>query len=231
VDRSDVQETLASLYLRLNGYLITGFIVHALDRVTTEMDVLAVRFPSHQEPEREVQCCQRLAIPSNQIDFIVGEVKGGEGTVNFNVRFRANPGAIKTVLRRFGAFDDLEIARVTSAVPALLDPTNLRRARGFPALEVAVSGELGPGAAKLRFIPFATEQERCNGQGRPYLFVDDLLDFVWLCFRPEQRRQLCDDHYNYELWGPPFIAMVQHFKDPNRHTPGTIEDLYRVYGV
>lgn len=231
MDRSDVQETLASLYLRLNGYLISGFIVHARDRVTTEMDVLAVRFPRHQEPEREVQCCQHLAIPSNQIDFIVGEVKGGEGTVNFNVRFRANPGAIKTVLRRFGAFDEPEIARVTSAVPALLDSANLRRAPGFPELDVAVPGALGPGAAKLRFIPFATEQERRNGQGRPYLFADDLLDFVWLCFRPEQRRPLCDDRYNYELWGQQFTAIVQHLKDPNRHTPGTIGDLYRVYGV
>lgn len=88
-----------SLYLRLNGYSVSGFIVHAQKGATTEMDVLAVRFPCHQEPEREVQCCKHLAIPSNQIDFIVGEVKGGQGAVNFNARFRENLGAIKTVLQ------------------------------------------------------------------------------------------------------------------------------------
>lgn len=99
MNRSDVQETLVSLYLRLNGYFVSGFIVHAQKGAATEMDVLAVRFPSHQEPEREVQCCKHLAIPSNQIDFIVGEVKGGQGAVNFNARFRENLGAIKTVLQ------------------------------------------------------------------------------------------------------------------------------------
>ncbi len=231
MDRSDVQETLASLYLRLNGYFVSGFIVHARNRVTTEMDVLAVRFPKHQEPEREVQCCEHLAIPPNRVDFIVGEVKGGQGPVNFNVRFRADAGAIGTVLRRFGAFEDPEIDRVATVVPAVLDPTNLRNRAGFPELDVAVSPQLGLAAtAKLRFVPFATEQERGNGCGRPYLFADDLLAFVWQCFRPDQRRPLCDDHYNYELWGPQFTAMVRHFKDPNRHSPGTVDDLYRVYG-
>jgi len=229
VDRSDIQETVVSLYLRLNGYLVSGFIVHGPHRVTTEMDVLAVRFPNHQEPEREVQCCRHLAIPPDQIDFVVSEVKGGQGTVNFNTRFRANPGAIRTVLRRFGAFDDAEIARVATVVPALLDPTRLRSAPGFPELDVAVPGQ--PRPAKLRFLPFAAEQNRCDAQGRPYLFVDDLLEFAWECFRPEQRRTLCDDHYNYELWGLQFTPMVQHLKDPNRTSPGTIEDLYRVYGV
>jgi hypothetical protein len=49
--------------------------------------------------------------------------------------------------------------------------------------------------------------------------------------RPEQRRQLCDNAYNYELWGPQFTAMVRHFKDPTRQGPGTIDDLYRLYRV
>ena len=129
MDRSDVQETLVSLYLRLNGYFVSGFIVHAQNGATTEMDVLAVRLPRHQEPEREVQCCKHLAIPSNHIDFIVGEVKGGQGAVNFNARFRESPGAIKTVLHRFGAFDDPEISRVMVTVPALLGPSYLILAR------------------------------------------------------------------------------------------------------
>jgi hypothetical protein len=40
------------------------------------MDVLAVRFPQHQEPEREVQPCPFLAIPPNHVDFLVGEGRG-----------------------------------------------------------------------------------------------------------------------------------------------------------
>jgi hypothetical protein len=52
VDRSDVQETLVSLYLRLNGYFVSGFIVHAQTGAKTEMDVLAVRFPNQRESSR-----------------------------------------------------------------------------------------------------------------------------------------------------------------------------------
>jgi hypothetical protein len=231
VDKSDVQETLVSLYLRLNGYFVSGFIVHAAKGATTEMDVLAVRFPSYQEPEREVQCCERLVIPSNELDFIVGEVKGGQAAVNFNARFRENPGAIKTVLRRFGAFDEPEIYSVMAGVPRLLEPANVARAPAFPELDVVLSTQLGSRVAKLRFVPFATEQERPEAHARPYLFANDLLEFVWLCFRPEQQRPLCDDHYNYELWGPQFVQMVQSFKDTNRTTPPTLADLYTAYGV
>lgn len=232
MDRSDVQETLTSLYLRLNGYFVSGFIVHAKDFSGTEMDVLAVRYPRHQEPEREIQCCARLCIPPNHVDFLVGEVKGGQGPVNFNVRFRGNPGSIRTVLRRFGAFEDAEIERVTAAVPALLDPTTLLRAMAFPEMDVATSPR--PAVivtAKLRFIPFAAEQNRPQHRPRSYLFADNLIQFVWQCFRPDQRRPLCDDDYNYQLWGPQFTTMVQHFKDRGRDSPGTVEDLYRAYGV
>lgn len=231
MDRSDVQETLVSLYLRLNGYFVSGFIVHAASGAGTELDVLAVRFPRHEEPEREVQPCDRLAIPPDCIDFIVGEVKGGSNNVNFNVRFRDNPDAIRTVLRRFGAFGDAEIDRVCAAVPGVLDPANVRRSATFPALDVALAGEVGGKQAKLRFVPFSAEQRRSTGAARPYVFEDDLLAFVWKCFRPEHQRPCCDVRYNYELWGPQFVQMVRYFKDRSRTVPGTIQELYKVYGA
>ena len=229
MDRSDVQETLVSLYLRLNGYFVSGFIVHAPHRTRTEMDALAVRFPNHQEPEREVQSCEHLAIPANHIDFIVGEVKGGGSAVNFNSRFRENPAAIRTVLRRFGAFNETEITDVVSRVSDVLVPANLKRAPAFPELNLAVF-QSDCGVAKLRFVPFAPEQSRPDAHARPYVFGDDMMTFVWRCFRPEQQRPMCDDHYNYELWGPQFTSMVDYFKQPTRHTAGTVADLYQEYG-
>src|SRR5260221_6616142 len=213
MDKSDTQELVVSLYLRLNGYFVSGFIVHSHDRTTTEMDVLAVRFPHHQEPEREVQPCARLEIPDEHIDFLVGEVKGGQGPVNFNAGFRSNPPAITTVLNRFGAFDHAERSRVERTVPRLLDPASLLKAKAFPTLDVATSAVLGSRSAKLRLIPFAAEQRRPNHHSRAYVYADDMLEYIWRCFRPEQRRPLCDDHYNYELWGPYFVELVRHFKD------------------
>jgi hypothetical protein len=73
VEKGEIQETLVSLYLRLNDFFVSGFIVHASHGVGTEMDVLAVRFPSHKEPEREVQPCRYLAVPTDHIDSLLSK--------------------------------------------------------------------------------------------------------------------------------------------------------------
>lgn len=224
MDKSDVQETLVLLYLRLNGYFGTGFIVHAPDRNKTEMDLLAVRFPRHREPEREVQCSEHLVIPSDRVDFVIGEVKGGLNNVNFNVRFREDGASIRTVLNRFGAFEEHEIEHLCLCIPNLLEPEKVRKSGGFPTLP------LRDGQYQLRFVLFAAEQRRDESPGRPYVFEDDLLNFVWTCFRPEQRRAQCDVRYNYELWGPQFADMVRHFKK-SENKPQSIKELYSLYSL
>ena len=231
MDKSDIQETLVHLYLRLNGYFSIGYIVHAVHGVATELDVLAVRFPRYEEPEREILCSTHLTIPTDRIDFVVGEVKGGANNVNFNAKFRQNPDAVRSTLQRFGAFSCGEIDRAVKSVPELLHPNQLRRARSFPEIQLSLWGDESAHRATLRFIPFATEQARVMGDTRPYIFQDDIIGFVWDCFRPERRRVLCDVRYNFELWGPQFEQIVQYFKDAFRTTPGTIEDLYDAYGL
>jgi hypothetical protein len=221
VNKSDVQETLALLYLRLNGYFATGFIVHASHRNKTEMDALAVRFPRHCEPEREIQCCPRLVVPPDRIDFIVGEVKGGSKNANFNSRFREDPYAIRSALNRFGAFDEPEIDSVCKRIPAVLNPIKIRNAGSIPTVLPLCDDK-----AQLRFVLFAPDLQRRDRETRPYIFGEDLIKYVWSCFRPEQRRRRSDDKYNYELWGPQFVPMVQYFKDRNKTSHGTIDDLY-----
>lgn len=221
MDKSDIQEALVLLYLRLNGYFASGFIVHDSQGCKTEMDVLAVRFARHREPEREVQPCPRLDVPLKHTDLIVGEVKGGTRNVNFNSRFREDPDSIRAVLNRFGTFDDGEIDSICARLPALLRPNEMRRARTCPALDVC------GGTAKLRFVLFAPEQQKRPNDTRPYIFENDLVGFAWTCFRPQRRREMCDTSYNYALWGPLFEPIVRHFKDPELSSPGTIDDLYK----
>jgi hypothetical protein len=223
VTKSSIQESLVALYLRLNGYFVSGFIVHADYRNMTEMDVLAVRFPYYKEPEREIQDHAVLAAPRDAVDCLVGEVKGGNRDVNFNPRFRENPQAIRTVLNRFGAFSDEEIGRFCYEAQSMLAPDNVRRSGGFPTLKT------DDGRAQVRFALFAPEQVRGDRETRPYIFGNELMAFAWACFRPEQKRPLCDVRYNYELWGPQFTTLVRFFKERSRTEPGTVEDLYRWY--
>lgn len=227
MDKSDIQETLVSLYLRLNGYFVSGFIVHADRDVRTEIDVLAVRFPLHSEPEREVPLCDRLAVPDNRIDLLVGEVKGGQKNIKFNSGFWNDPQSIRSVMRRFGVFDEQEIERVSAAVPVALDPQLIAKNPRFPEIDVTLADEVGGTETKLRFAPFASEQTRRPEDARPYVFEDDIFAFVWKCLRPVNQRPQCDVRYNFELWGPQYTRLVQFFKDSERTQPGSITDLYR----
>ena len=75
--KSDVDEILVQLYLRLNGYFTSGFIVHSDDwgRARTEVDCIAVRHPHYREPERQIEPSEFLGANEGKIDLILCEVK------------------------------------------------------------------------------------------------------------------------------------------------------------
>ena len=101
--KAEVQETLVALYLRLNGYFTTGFIVQSSTpgRVTTELDVLAVRLPHNTEPDRVIGCARELEPWDSGIDFIIGEVKSHGESLQFNPAIR-DPRAVSTILQWWG---------------------------------------------------------------------------------------------------------------------------------
>lgn len=49
--KSEINEMLTALYLRLNGYFTTGLVVHSDEwgNVKTEADVVAIRMPHHSQ--------------------------------------------------------------------------------------------------------------------------------------------------------------------------------------
>src|ERR1700687_4559056 len=98
--KADIQEALVALYLRLNGYFTTGFVVQssAPGRVTTELD------------------------PWNRgVDFIVGEVKSHGESLQFNPAVRNLP-AVSTILQWWGHLTAEEVSRVSADVLAILNP-------------------------------------------------------------------------------------------------------------
>ena len=74
--KSELQEQLVRLFLRLNGYLTSGLIIHSSQKGNnkTELDIVAVRFPNHKQIDRRVECSKYMDYPTDSIDIIIGEV-------------------------------------------------------------------------------------------------------------------------------------------------------------
>lgn len=110
---------LVQAYLQLNGYFTSaeypiiagagrsGF------RTITDIDILAFRFPTGEPMTKKVRKAPKgldvtgldagLAVPTDSIDMIIGEVK--EGRVNINTGIR-DPEVLRTVIDRFGQVGD-----------------------------------------------------------------------------------------------------------------------------
>ena len=106
---------LVQAYLQLNGYFTSaeypiiagagrsGF------RTITDIDILAFRFPSGTPMARGSRKAPKgldvtgldsgLAVPTDQIDMIIGEVKEGRVGINTGIR---DPEVLRTVIDRFG---------------------------------------------------------------------------------------------------------------------------------
>jgi hypothetical protein len=189
------------------------------------MDALAIRFPYHQEPEREISHSPVLGTSDWLLDFFVCEVKGGTGNVNFNVSFREDTEVIASVLRRSGAFTDEEISGLVPRIKDVLRPANIRNSREYPTIDIPRIN------SRLRFLLVAPDQKRGTNGQKPYIFGDDMISYIWECFRPKVQRQSCGVRYNWNLWGEQYTKLVTYFKDKDRRDPGDIEGIYSYFGL
>jgi hypothetical protein len=116
---------LVQAYLQLNGYftsaeypIIAGAGRNGF-RTITDIDILAFRFPTGEPLTNSTPKGKRkgpkgldvsglddgLAVPTDSIDMIIGEVK--EGRVNINTGIR-DPEVLRTVINRFGQVGDTD---------------------------------------------------------------------------------------------------------------------------
>ena len=225
MQKSDLQETLFSLYLRLNGYFVTGFVVHASEGNTTELDTLAVRFPNHKEPEREVDPCGILEVSNEKIDFLICEVKGGTKAANFNNALRKNKDAIRSVLNRIGAFENDDLDVVENEIEILMAPNKVSKSSTIPIVNV-------PGdKSQIRLILVVPDQVRPEKKPKSYIYGSDIIEYIWKCFRPENTREACCVVYNWNLWGEQYRKLVAYFKDNQRTEPGNMNNIYEHFGI
>jgi hypothetical protein len=234
MNRSDVQEQLAALYLRLNGYFVTGFIAHAahgeenwegrLRTVRTEIDIVAVRFPHNAEPEREIGTSEYLMVPDDAIHVLICEVKGGTDLpLHFNSGLVNGNRGISSLLRWIGMFEEGELRELFQPIKDLLTinykgiPTSFEELRFRPK-------SIGTDVV-IRPLFFAPDRPSPGLNQPRYINGQEITHFIWRCFRPELPRDDCETRYDFGLWGI-YEDIVREFKAMNRQQVPTMADIY-----
>jgi hypothetical protein len=215
--KGDVQEALVALYLRLNGYFTTGFIVQSPTpgRVTAELDVLAVRFPHNAEPDRVIGGSAELDRWDDGIDFIIAEVKSRGEPLQYNLAARSTK-AVSTFLQWWGHLTSEEMAAKTAAVLAILQP--LPKAAAAPTVEC-------PRGARVRAVLFSPERRSRRPQQAWFIPGPPIFHYIWQCLHPDEPRDTCATNYGAGQWGVGLKPLVAYFKDPQRTAPGHLGDL------
>ena len=112
---------LVQAYLQLNGYFtsaeypIIASAGRSGFRTITDIDILAFRFPSGEPMASRGRRLPKgldvsgldsgLAVPTDRIDMVIGEVKEGRVGINTGIR---DPEVLRTVINRFGEVGDTD---------------------------------------------------------------------------------------------------------------------------
>ena len=191
--RAEVLESLAELYLRLNGYFcIRNYLHHLVEGfgLDTESDLLAVRLPHQEEvlqDGRRQPNDATLILPGNQllVDCVIAEVK--EPSVEFNSRLRGTDGPrlIAGALRMFGVLrgDAFEAGGLAlSLARALHEQINEARWARIPFAEIPGTDETKY-AAFVRMLVFAPETAK-HATDRKHFDLQHVLAFTRSRMRP-----------------------------------------------
>lgn len=221
--KSNTQELITSLYLRLNGYLTSGFIFQSSeDKVGGEVDLIAIRFPLHRQDETEHNSSDFLEI-TNDIDIIIAEVKSKGQQLQFNNSLR-NEHNISRLLRWIGLFDDNIISSVTKVLQDLVTPKQNTKRQGLLSTDPIATKF---GNVKVRPVIFSPERVELNNADK-FINWTEINDFVWSCLCPTEKREECGTRYDFTAWGQGLNEIVKVYKDGQKNSkkPQTIEEIY-----
>lgn len=217
--KSDIDEILAQLYLRLNGYFTTGLILHSPEwgQARTEIDCLAIRHPYHCQSERGVETSDFLGTHEGETDVILCEVKNNPSSLIFNRPMREDIEALRATLRWAGIFTETQTCSVAERLQSLLHED----ARP----EVV---QVGVVEGTFRVRPLLC----CPPCFEPVtdkwcLLGTEILQFADKCFNPQNKRDLCSTRYNFHQWGYPLTPIVQYLKNCHRMDTPSLEGLYQ----
>jgi len=214
-----VHEALATLYLRLNGYFTTGLILHSPEwgRNRTEVDCVAIRHPSHSQPETGTESSEFPAIRKGEVDLIICEVKSRPEDLMFNEPSRTDPEVLRALFRWVGIFNEKQVVSVANRLQPLL--------QSGVAVDTVRNGVV-EGRCRVRPLlccPPCSEDECAD---RWCLVGPEVLRFVNQCFNPAAKRDSCSTRYNFRQWGYALTPLVEYFKNVKIGGTPNLADLY-----
>ncbi len=221
--RSLIQEDVARLYLRLNGFFVTGFISHSpiYGQVLTEIDALGVRLPYNAEPEREIGPHELLGLSNKITELVVCEVKIRGEQLRFNKALAEDARACSSVLRWAGLFSENELPDVVTNLQALLQKAPLPSDKPLTMI--------GPRDTRVRCLMFSLESETRRKNQPWFVSGPDAFGYIFDCLCPPQLRSSCSTAYDVTQWRE-FTQIVGYFKSRMHQDAGDIEELYAALG-
>lgn len=227
--KSQFQERLVNLFLRLNGYLQSGYIPHSeiWGNAGTDVDRIGIRFPNHSQEEREISCYENLDIPKESIDIILAEVKNSSLKFNDTITKIENGAEINwgQILNWIGLFDKEQIQHLIPKMISITEKHGQIENNSYPKY----IHENQYGKITIRPILFSIETDKAEKDTKKWINGKEIMSFLWYCFCPEIRRDKCSTRYPFTLWGDEFLDIVEYIK--RRHKKGleigTLEEMYK----
>ncbi|MFY9307796.1 MAG: hypothetical protein WAQ28_01985 [Bacteroidia bacterium] len=226
-EKSTIQELLVTLYLRLNGYFTTGFLIHSPNHgIETEIDILAIRFPRHKQDYTEHNSSIFLEVPDN-IDVIIAEVKARNQPLKFNnpLRQKATMEPWYKTLEWIGIMTDIQVASAALELNVLVQPKENAKRKNFLSTNIIRTQH---GDLTIRPIIFSPERASLNNSDK-FINWSELNDYIWLCLCPSEERSFCKTRYDFTSWGYGLNTIVTAYKNRQKTQTKyrTISELYK----
>jgi len=200
----DVPEAVTTLYLRLNGFLTSGFILHSSKpgEALGDVDCLALWHPHHDQSERGVSPDSFLEL-GGRPDLLLCEVKSSLPSLSFNERLRTDPAGLNSLIRWSGLVLPSDVPDVVAKLQALIqeDTAPAEARAGFVYSGVRIRA--------LLCCPGCPSEPPVD---RWCILGDQMLDYINKCLNPHVPRPSCSPTYSYDLWGGYLEPVVRYFK-------------------
>ena len=225
-EKANIQENLVKLYLRLNGYFTTGFIIHSEEnKINSEIDNISIRFPYHQQNDTEHNSSSYLNVSKN-IDIIISEVKSNNQKLQFNKSLYQKNCEENWAKLLFwvGVFNSSQIEKISIELVELVKPKQNSKLQDFRIIE---NIDTSFGLVNIKTILFSPERISSNSSDKIVNWTE-INDFIWACLCPNEKRINCGTRYDFTAWGTEFEDIVKVYKS-RQEVKQKLKDIDQLY--